>query len=215
MPLYNAVRQKQPNIVLHIVEAVTSHLDDYIHSGGIDVALLYDHKPFERVAWTESIQEDLMLFVAPSSPLAGLPSIRFRELVDIPLIMPGRRNVLRQVMEQAAARHDGRLKVLDCDSFTAITKMVCCGEYAAIMPHFAFMEEISRNMVVAIPIFDPTPAWRLSVVVSPRTLNQRGSAAVAVVMADVISSLIEDGTWRARRKEARQASQLGKGTIEV
>ena len=66
------------------------------------------------------------------------------------------------------------------------------------MPHFAFTEEVARGDMVAIPIVDPTPSWRLSVVVSQRTMNMRGSEAVAAVMADVIAAMVENKSWRAR-----------------
>jgi hypothetical protein len=45
------------------VEAVTGSLDEWIQSGRLDVALLYDHKAFENVAWTEMMVENLVLFV--------------------------------------------------------------------------------------------------------------------------------------------------------
>jgi LysR family nitrogen assimilation transcriptional regulator len=37
-----------PNISLHIVEAMSGTLDEWIQSGRLDVALLYDHKAFEH-----------------------------------------------------------------------------------------------------------------------------------------------------------------------
>jgi len=63
-----------------------------------------------------------------------------------------------------AARHDINVSAQDCDSLSAIAKMVCRSDFMTIMPHFAFLDEIARNEMVAIPIVDPTPAWTLSVV---------------------------------------------------
>ena len=69
-----------------------------------------------------------------------------------PVVLPGRPNVLRIVIEQLAARHDIALKVRDCDSLPAIAKLVCDARYMAVMPHFAFVDEIARGEMVAIPI---------------------------------------------------------------
>ncbi|OZA00699.1 MAG: LysR family transcriptional regulator, partial [Rhizobiales bacterium 17-65-6] len=121
-PLFEAMAARQPNITLHLVEAMTSYLDDYIQAGRLDVALLYDHKAFEHVAWTEMMVEDLMLFVSPDSDLAREGAIPFRRLADLPIVLPGRPNVLRTVMEQFAARCDTRLAPFDCDSLPAIVK---------------------------------------------------------------------------------------------
>ncbi|SIQ03105.1 hypothetical protein SAMN05880582_101457 [Rhizobium sp. RU20A] len=51
--------------------------------------------------------------------------------------------------------------------------------------------------MVAVRIIDPTPSWRLSVIVSPRTLNPRGAEAAAMVLADVIRNMVSGGFWRA------------------
>lgn len=207
-PLFQTIAQRQPNITLHLVEAMTSYLDDYIQAGRLDVALLYDHKACEHVAWTEMMVEELMLCVAPEHPLAGREYVTFRDLLGHLVVLPGRPNVLRTVMEQYAARLNGMLNTVDCDSLPAIVKMVCRSGHAAVMPHFAFNEEIEHGQVVALPIVDPTPSWRLSVVVSQRTMNPRGSAAVAEVLADVIASMVETGAWRAHLLGGKSKADL-------
>lgn len=209
LPLFRALGRQQPNIVLHIVEAMSGYLDDFIQAGRLDVALLYDHKAFEHVAWTEMIVEDLILFVHPGHELAGAREIRFDTLFDRPVVLPGRPHVLRNVIENLAAKHDVEVNALDCDSLPAIARLVCEEGYRAIMPHFAFCDEISRREMVPVPIVSPTPSWRLSVVVSERTINPRGSAAVAGVLANVISELVDTGLWQARpidRKTSRQTA---------
>jgi hypothetical protein len=59
-------------------------------------------------------------------------------------------------------------------------------------------DELKRGEMVAIPIVDPVPSWTLAVVVSQRTMNARGSEAVARIMADLIAEMVEQGTWRAK-----------------
>jgi LysR family nitrogen assimilation transcriptional regulator len=71
MPLLRVMAERLPNVTVHLVEAMTGYLDELIQAGRLDVALLYDHKAFEHVAWTEMITEDLMLFVPAKSPIAA------------------------------------------------------------------------------------------------------------------------------------------------
>ncbi|UOK69447.1 LysR family transcriptional regulator [Ancylobacter polymorphus] len=198
IPLITAMAERQPNITLRVVEAMTGYLDEFLQVGRLDVALLYDRRAFETVAWTELMVEDLMLFVPPGHALAASGGVTLRALFDHPIVLPGAPNVLRTVIEQVAARHDITPVAMDCDSLPAIAQLVQQGRALAVMPHFAFVEEMRRGEMVAVPILDPTPSWRLSVVVSPRTMNPRGSDAVAKVMADVIAGLVEAGVWRAR-----------------
>jgi DNA-binding transcriptional LysR family regulator len=204
LPLFDVMAARLPNVTLHLVEAMTGYLDELIQAGRLDVALLYDHKAFEHVAWTEMMTEDLMLFVAKGNPLAKHKSISFKKLFEHEHVaLPGRPNVLRVVIEQLAARHEIKLNVKDCDSLPAIAKLVCISNYMAVMPHFAFTDEINRGEMIAIPIVNPTPSWNLSVVVSQRTLNARASEAVARVMADLIADMVEKGTWRAKLRGDR------------
>lgn len=198
IPLITAMAERQPNITLRVVEAMTGYLDEFLQVGRLDVALLYDRRAFETVAWTELMVEELMLFVPPGHALAASGGVTLRALFEHPIVLPGAPNVLRTVIEQVAARHDITPVAMDCDSLPAIAQLVQQGRALAVMPHFAFVEEMRRGEMVAVPILDPTPSWRLSVVVSPRTMNPRGSDAVAKVMADVIAGLVEAGVWRAR-----------------
>jgi hypothetical protein len=67
-----------------------------------------------------------------------------------------------------------------------------------IMPHFAMLDEIKREEVGTVPITDPTPSWRLSAVVSQRTINIRSSEVVAQTLVEIIRSKIKLGIWKAR-----------------
>jgi len=203
LPLFRVMVERLPNITLHLVEAMTGYLDELIQAGRLDVALLYDHKAFEHVAWTQMITEDLMLFVSAKSPMAKRRSISFRKVFDFPVVLPGRPNVLRIVIEQLAARHDIVPNVKDYDSLPAIAKLVCDAQFMAVMPHFAFVDEMARGEMVAIPIVDPMPSWTLSVVVSQRTMHSRASEAVARMMADLIGDMVKRGTWRAKLRAAK------------
>ncbi len=197
-----------PNVNLHIVEAMTGYLDELIQAGRLDVALLYNHKAFEHVAWTEMMTEELMLFVRRDHPIAKRKSISFQNVFKSPVVLPGRPNVARVLVEQLAARHDITIDARDCDSLPAIAKMVCYSEFVAIMPHFAFLDEIARGEMVAVPIVDPIPSWTLSVVVSRRTMNTQGSEAVARAMADLIADMVEHGIWRAKLRGGRTNRSL-------
>jgi DNA-binding transcriptional LysR family regulator len=208
LPLYEAVRQKYPDVRLHIIEAMTGALDEWITSGRLDVALLYDHKAFEHVAWTEMMVEDLMLFLPAGMPVPEGGEVTFADVfrLPIPIVVPGRPNVARVVIDQLMAKHDVSADLFDCESLPAIAELVRNGHFAAIMPHFAFLAEIARGDMVPVRIVDPTPSWRLSVVVSQRTMNSRGSESVAHSLAEVIGSLVENGVWKARLSESARGA---------
>ncbi len=126
LPLHRTTAEALPDIGLHIVEAMSGTLDEWIQSGRLDVALLYDHKAFEHVAWTEMMVEDLMFVVPAAHPLAARHEIPFAQVFRqaLPVVLPGRPNVLRTVIEQLAARHDVTPVATDCESLPAIAELV-------------------------------------------------------------------------------------------
>ena len=166
--------------------------------------------------------EDLMFIVPACHPFAARREIGFRQVFQqaLPVVLPGRPNVLRAVIEQLAPATTSRPLQQIAKACPRSRSSYAPRAFAAIMPHFALAAEIERGEMVAIPIVDPTPSWRLSVVVSQRTLNARGSEAVAEFLAGVIAGLVERSVWRARLKPTGSAelaplSGLGRHPIQI
>ena len=196
--LIRIVSDKYPNISLHILEGMTGTLDEWVQLGRLDVALLYDHKAFANIDPTEIMLEDLMLMAGKGNPILQRAQISFSELQTLPIVLPSNQHVIRNLIEQLAARENIVLNVvIDCDSLPGIIDLVRNG-YMTVMPHFAMLEEINRNEVGAVAITNPTPFWRLSTIVSKRTINFRSAQVVAKTLVETIQAMVADGTWQAR-----------------
>ena len=196
--LIRIVSDKYPNISLHILEGMTGTLDEWVQLGRLDVALLYDHKAFANIDPTEIMLEDLMLMAGKGNPILQRAQISFSELQTLPIVLPSNQHVIRNLIERLAARENILPNVvIDCDSLPGIIDLVRNG-YMTVMPHFAMLEEINRNEVGAVAITNPTPFWRLSTIVSQRTINSRSAQVVAKTLVETIQSMVVDGTWQAR-----------------
>jgi LysR family nitrogen assimilation transcriptional regulator len=196
--LIRIVSDKYPNISLHILEGMTGTLDEWVQLGRLDVALLYDHKAFANIDPTEIMLEDLMLMAGKGNPILQRAQISFSELQALPIVLPSNQHVIRNLIERLAARENIVPNVvIDCDSLPGIIDLVRNG-YMTVMPHFAMLEEINRNEVGAVAITNPTPFWRLSTIVSQRTINSRSAQFVAKTLVETIRTLVADGTWQAR-----------------
>ena len=196
--LIRIVSDKYPDISLHILEGMTGTLDEWVQLGRLDVALLYDHKAFANIDPTEIMLEDLMLMAGKGNPILQRAQISFSELQTLPIVLPSNQHVIRNLLERLAARENILPNVvIDCDSLPGIIDLVRNG-YMTVMPHFAMLEEINRNEVGAVAITNPTPFWRLSTIVSQRTINSRSAQVVAKTLVETIQSMVADGTWQAR-----------------
>jgi LysR family nitrogen assimilation transcriptional regulator len=196
--LIHAVSERYPNISLHVLEGLSGTLDEWVQAGRLDVALLYDNKAFANIDLTDVMLEDLMLIANVRDPILRRGEISFSELQALPLVLPSKQHVLRNLIERLSARENITPNVaIDCDSLTGMIELVRRG-YMTVLPHFALLDEIERKEVGAIPILNPTPSWRLSVVVSQRTINMRSAQVIAETLIEMIKSLVADGTWRHR-----------------
>ncbi len=150
---------------------MTGSLDEWVQTGRLDVALLYDHKAFEDIVASEVMIEELMLIVAAGHPLAGARAVKFADLAGLSIVLPARPHVIRGVVEQTGARASLPVDVaVNCDSLAGIVQLVRHG-HATLFPSFAMSEEIARGEFVAVPVIHPTPSWRLSIVLSKKSSN--------------------------------------------
>ena len=198
--LVKSVAAKYPNVSVHIVEAMTGNLDEWLQAGKLDVALLSNPKAFENVVSTELMVEDLMLIVNRDAPLARRKQVEFQQILKQTFVLPSNSHVIRIVVQACAARRGLKFDVaIDCDSLMGIVQLVR-GGYCTIGPRFGVADEIAGGQLVAVPIVKPTPRWELSVMRSKRSINLRGSEAVAGVLISEIRSMVQSGLWSARLK---------------
>jgi DNA-binding transcriptional LysR family regulator len=211
VPFMDALAGQFPSISLHIVESMTGFLDEWIRSGRLDVAVLYDPRSSEHVFTMDILTEELCLLASPAAGFRTDEAVPFEKIWRLPLVLPGASNVLRTLMEQMAVRAGVEPgPILDCDSLPSILEMVKQGHFT-IMPRFAATAEIGRGEIIALPITDPTPSWTLSIAISNRALNPRASEAVAELLVNVIRDLVQDGRWQATlsRERARNGKRAG------
>ena len=203
MPLITAAAERYPRISIHLVEAMTGSLDEWVQLGRLDVALLYDHEAADDTVANEVMIEDLMLILSAQDASAAAPFFEFADLDRFRLTLPSRPHVIRGVIEQAAARAGLPIEVaINCDSLPAIVQLVRNG-CATLFPSFAMAEEIARGELAAVPVRNPTPNWRISIVQSKKTANPRSSAAIARLMEEEVSGLVRSGRWKAQIRRVR------------
>lgn len=202
LPLFRRLAMHEAEVALHIVEAMPGYLNELLEAGRLDVAVLPDHKPTEFMMEEHVLDEDFVILIRPQHPFAKRQEVVFSEIFDRRVVLPGRHHTLRIGLENLAAKNNITINAIDCDSLTAMAKIVQNDEYATIMPQAAFLDEIERREIVSVPIVSPTPSWRLSIVKSERSNNPKGSELVAGALANVIDAMVRNGHWRARLASA-------------
>ncbi|MBY6410205.1 nitrogen assimilation transcriptional regulator [Rhodococcus sp. BP-252] len=137
LPLLTAVRARYPSILLHINENFGGVLSEAMMTGRMDMALLYDAGPIKGVTFERLLTEELMV-VAPSG--TGLPgevgsAVSLLDLLEVPLLLPGRMHTIRKVVGAAFESALAQPKIVaEVESVTLMGQAVRSGLGATVLP---------------------------------------------------------------------------------
>ncbi len=181
VPLTRAFRAQLPEASLSISEGLSATMQEWLHTGRLDIAVLYNASPAPDIEITPLMEEELML-VQPRPP--GLaeepppPPVPLAEVAALPLVIPSRPNALRMHVEAEMAAIGLRPTVaLEIDGVSAILDLVADGAGAALLSRQAVVSSIRPSAYRMRPI-EPRLRTRVSLATSsqrPATLTQRAA----------------------------------------
>jgi len=200
LPLLQAMRERYPDVRLHLVEAMSGHLNAMLNARQLDLAVVFATDTARRWSVQPLLREGLFLIARPDLP--GLPprprtgrGLRLAALGDVPLVLPTAAHGLRHRVDTAfaAARLQPRV-VAEIDSLALVMKAVQAGLGASIQPGAAAPAEPDGLLV--LPLADRTAARdNLLASVSDDELSP-AALATRVVLAERARSLVAEGRWR-------------------
>jgi LysR family nitrogen assimilation transcriptional regulator len=203
-----------PKLSLRVVESDSATLAADLARGLVDIALLVNIVPSEKVFHFEVVREPLMLVAQAASPTAALESVAFGELRRLPLILPGMQTGLRTKLEKACLTADIELNVvLEIDSVELTKRAVCGGLGHAVLPPVAFRAEAERGELAGVRIVDPQIDQVTRCAVRPRWPVPRSTYdAVEAAIFHEWFAAVRDGEWPA--EWLFDMAQLGMATAQ-
>ena len=105
VPFLRAMRERYPDVRLHMVESLSGHLGTMLSARQIDLAVLFREMPAQRWSTLPLLDERLFLIGRPD--LAGMPttaSAKLSQLGELPLILPSDSHGLRAQLAAAFRR---------------------------------------------------------------------------------------------------------------
>jgi LysR family tcuABC transcriptional regulator len=225
LPLMLAMRERYPDVRLHMVESLSGHLSAMLNARQLDLAVLFDAplrtdqslQTARRWSQLPLLQEDLFLissasrFALPQTKPGAKPSakpkakaaatVEISALAKLPLIIPTGPHGLRNTLDTAFARAKIRPNVvLEIDSLTMLMEAVDAGLGATLQPWAAtgrFTDAADRFAMARIR---DAQMKRQNVLcsLSDDELSPAGLAA-RVVLCDCVRALVQDGKWTGAR----------------
>ena len=199
LPLLTAVRERYPSILLHINENFGGVLSEAMMTGRMDMALLYDAGPIKGVDFERLLTEELMV-VAPAG--TGLPgatgtAISIKELVDLPLLLPGPMHTIRKVVEQAYEYAFEQARVVgEVESVTLMAQAVRNGLGATVLP-LSVARRIMNVENLELRRIEPTIEVQVSLGTPSNQPLSKPAEAVREVLRTVVADYIKSSARRA------------------
>lgn len=202
LPLMLAVREKYPDVRLHMVESLSGHLSAMLNARQLDLAVLFDTDPGRRWSVTPLVEEKLFLIRARAAGAEPLPrKIAPAALQDLPLILPSGSHGLRSTLDVAfSGKRLRRLQPVEIDSLAMLMDAVRAGLGCTIQPRAALARFADAGDAFEVAEIASTGLRRLNSLcsLSDDELSPAG-LAVRVALAECARRLVDSGGWAGAR----------------
>ncbi len=203
LPLMLSMKEKYPDVRLHIVEGMSGHLTQMLNARQIDLAILFNDKDAKRWSVTPLLQEKL--FVIGKS-LSGDQKtskkmgekVNLQALKDLPLILPTSGHGLRQAIDRAFANSKLKPKIVaEIDSLDLLMGSVVAGLGHTIQPWGAVVKIPDFSSKLAISEIKDQSIFRPSLLCSLSDDELSPSALAArVLVKECVETLAISGAWK-------------------
>jgi DNA-binding transcriptional LysR family regulator len=190
------LKKNHPGIQVRFREGLGGHLQDWVATGEVDLAILYLPEA-HTLRDADVVLRERLSFVAPASfgPLgAGFPVAR---LADVPLVLPSQPHGLRVLAESLCARQGRVPQVsMECDASVYITKQLVaenCG--CTILPLTAVRDEVRAGTLVATPLCEPEVLRDVAILAARNRPQLSGQWQVVQSVRQEITRLVDGGLW--------------------
>lgn len=198
MPLLRAMRERYPDVRLHLVESMSGHVSTMLNARQLDLAVLFSTDPGRRWSVMPLLEERLYYIRARSSvPGKVSAQVRAASLKGAPLIMPTGGHGLRSALDAVFSR--ARIQptvVAEIDSLSMLMDAVEAGLGGSLQPWAAVSRYRDADERFALSeLADPLARRRnMLCSLSDDELSPAGLAA-RVVLADCARELVRSGRW--------------------
>jgi len=182
VPLTRAFRQHLPEASLSISEGLSVTMIDWLRTGRLDIAVLYNAPPSDEIEASPLEDEELLLVQPRPAGLAEEPPpgpVALAEVAKLPLVIPSRPNAVRMLVESEMANIGQRPSVaLEIDGVSAILDLVADGVGVALLSRNAVESSVRPSAYRTRAVVDPVLRTRLSTATSslrPTTLTQQSA----------------------------------------
>jgi LysR family transcriptional regulator, nitrogen assimilation regulatory protein len=193
LALLKAVREKFPDVLLHIVEGFAVAFSELIMNGRLDMAVMHGAGPMRGVRF-----QPLVASVSATPPGGMGGAVSLSELVGVPLMLPSRVNFVRKAVDAAfSTLHKTPNIIAEVESLDTLREAVADGAGCTILPWSVANQIAIPGRSQVLPIIDPKIEDTISIGVSDHTPLSEAAVAVRGVLLDLALTAAKSGRWQS------------------
>jgi DNA-binding transcriptional LysR family regulator len=189
--LFADIQARAPGVRLQIVEDFTGALEEQLMAGQLDLAVMNRYSCSSRHGEDVLGYVDTLLIGKPGAAGVAGESIRFRDLDNLPLVLPPVPNGLRTLLDQQARLQGIRLNItLEVNTLSAITNIAANGNAFSFLPLLAVEQEVAMGRLSALQITDPDMRRTISLGLTRQHPLSKAARLVASRTRELTSALL-------------------------
>lgn len=199
-PLIQRFHEEYPRIKLKVQEGYSGHVLEWLSTGRIDVAILYNAPKTSTLLTQPLIEEELLLIGPGRKPdMAVEGPVHGSSLAEMPLILPSHPHGLRVLVESLLGPQRIYPNVeYEIDSLSAVVNMVEQGIGYTILPYAAVSAKVEAGDLTATSIIEPRMTRHLVLATSTQRPVTNATRTLAKMVTLLVRDLVKDGVWMPR-----------------
>lgn len=213
-PLLRAAFERYPSVRIHLIESLSGYLQEWIETGRIDLAILFDAQPGPGVRLEPILIEDLWLVGGPNAFPPGCSEVPLADLARYPFVLTSQAQSHRRLVEGSALSQGLRLQILaEVDSLAVQKELVREGRIFTILAHSAIRADLAEGRLSAARIVSPTISRPVSMASASARNDSQACNAIATLMLEVARDLVRRKVWIGRSEfDTPPAAASSRGT---
>jgi DNA-binding transcriptional LysR family regulator len=183
----------------------SDRLADALVSRELDIAVLYHRPRNSELEFIPLMEVELGLVVPKETgglipaDLVGLEAMTLAQVARLPLILPRKGQVQRDLIENSCKRQ--RIEpdiVMESDSLPLSRSLVAAGQGCTILALGGVHDEVQRGELRFIPIHSPSIPWRMFAATAKNRTETLAVKAMAIELSAHIRSSATNLRWNGR-----------------
>jgi LysR family nitrogen assimilation transcriptional regulator len=201
VPLVKKIKNQFPHIALRIIEGFSGHCLEWLTSGRIDAAVLYN-SPNHPSVLTEPLVEDELFLLGPQPPLHDLGDgpVGLDVFATLPMILPSRPHGLRRLIDKLLSDHGVYPRIdMELEAMPSTLLLVEEGAGYTILPYASVHALVEAGRIRVWPFDPPITRTLLLATSSQRPMTSMIRTVIRTVRTEV-RDIIRTQPWKPGKR---------------